>query len=298
MIIIYFRFLINTIQTMRFILFFLLSAFVPFSLSDCKAAKNSSKIVIAGGSLTEIVYFLEQEEKIIGVDITSNYPQETSDLPSIGYVRGLSTEGILSLKPSLILGEDDMGPPLVIEQLSITGLDVRILEENHSSSGILYKIECLAEILDTRSESTLDKINLVKADINYLNTLAEANRRSEIKVMLILNMQGTSPIVAGSGTSGDGFIKMTGARNAANQFEGWKPISSEAIIAYNPDYIIITNRAMSSFPDIQSLANTTSLRLTNAAINGKILSEDGMAMLGFGTRTVSTAIQFAKIFSN
>ena len=55
---------------------------------------------------------------------------------------------------------------------------------------------------------------------------------------------------------------------------------------------------MSSFPDIQSLANTTSLRLTNAAINGKILSEDGMAMLGFGTRTVSTAIQFAKIFSN
>ena len=152
MIIIYFGFLINTIQTMRFILFFLLSAFVPFSLSDCKAAKNSSKIVIAGGSLTEIVYFLEQEEKIIGVDITSNYPQETSDLPSIGYVRGLSTEGILSLKPSLILGENDMGPPLVIEQLSITGLDVRILEENHSSSGILYKIECLAEILDTRSE--------------------------------------------------------------------------------------------------------------------------------------------------
>ena len=55
---------------------------------------------------------------------------------------------------------------------------------------------------------------------------------------------------------------------------------------------------MSSFPDIQSLANTTSLRLTNAAMNGKILSEDGMAMLGFGTRTVSTAIQFAKTFSN
>ncbi len=112
-----------------------------------------------------------------------------------------------------------------------------------------------------------------------------------------LNMQGTSPIVAGMGTSGDGFIKMTGASNAADKFEGWKPISSESIISYNPDYIIITNRGMSSFPDIESLASTTSLKFTNAARDGKILSEDGMAMLGFGTRTVSTAIKFAKIFS-
>jgi iron complex transport system substrate-binding protein len=143
----------------------------------------------------------------------------------------------------------------------------------------------------------LAKIDLVKEDINYLNKISQINKVSGIKVMLILNMQGTSPIVAGLGTSGDGFINMTGASNAANQFEGWKPISSEAIISYNPDYIIITNRGMSSFPDVQSLANTTSLRLTSAAQNGRILQEDGMAMLGFGTRTISTAIQFAKVFS-
>ena len=284
-------------MTMRFSSFFLLMLYAPIAWSDCSAAKDASKTVIAGGSLTEIVYFLEEEEKIIGVDVTSNFPKATSDFPSIGYVRALSTEGILSLKPTLILGEDDMGPPLVIEQLSLTGLDVRILEEDHSSSGILKKIECLSKVLDTKANDTLTKIDLVKEDINYLNKISQINKVSGIKVMLILNMQGTSPIVAGLGTSGDGFISMTGASNAANQFEGWKPISSEAIIAYNPDYIIITNRGMSSFPDVQSLANTTSLRLTSAAQNGRILQEDGMAMLGFGTRTISTAIQFAKLFS-
>ena len=282
---------------MRFSSFFLLMLYAPLAWSDCSAAKDATKTVIAGGSLTEIVYFLEEEENIIGVDITSNFPEATSDLPSIGYVRALSSEGILSLKPSLILGENDMGPPLVIEQLSLTGLDVRILEEDHSSSGILYKIECLSKVFDTRAKDTLSKIDLIKEDISYLNELSKVNKDSDIKVMLILNMQGTSPIVAGLGTSGDGFISMTGASNAANQFEGWKPISSEAIIAYNPDYIIITNRGMSSFPDVQSLANTTSLRLTSAAQNGRILQEDVMAMLGFGTRTISTAIQFAKLFS-
>ena len=282
---------------MRFSSFFLLMLYAPLAWSDCSAAKDATKTVIAGGSLTEIVYFLEEEENIIGVDITSNFPEATSVLPSIGYVRALSSEGILSLKPSLILGENDMGPPLVIEQLSLTGLDVRILEEDHSSSGILYKIECLSKVFDTRAKDTLSKIDLIKEDISYLDKISQINEDSGIKVMLILNMQGTSPIVAGLGTSGDGFINMTGASNAANQFEGWKPISSEAIIAYNPDYIIITNRGMSSFPDVQSLANTTSLRLTSAAQNGRILQEDGMAMLGFGTRTISTAIQFAKGFS-
>ena len=282
---------------MRFSSFFLLMLYAPLAWSDCSAAKDATKTVIAGGSLTEIVYFLEEEENIIGVDITSNFPEATSVLPSIGYVRALSSEGILSLKPSLILGENDMGPPLVIEQLSLTGLDVRILEEDHSSSGILYKIECLSKVFDTRAKDTLSKIDLIKEDISYLDKISQINEDSGIKVMLILNMQGTSPIVAGLGTSGDGFINMTGASNAANQFEGWKPISSEAIIAYNPDYIIITNRGMSSFPDVQSLANTTSLRLTSAAQNGRILQEDGMAMLGFGTRTISTAIQFAKQFS-
>ena len=282
---------------MRYFLISIFLFFMNFSWSDCSIAKDSSKTVIAGGSLTEVVYFLEQEQKIIGVDITSNFPPETSALPSIGYVRALSTEGILSLKPTLILGEDDMGPPLVVEQLSLTGLDVRILGEDHSSSGILEKIECLSEVLNTKSKDTLSKIDLIKDDINYLDDLAQENRESGIKVMLILNMQGTSPIVAGMGTSGDGFIKMTGASNAADKFEGWKPISSESIISYSPDYIIITNRGMSSFPDIESLASTTSLKFTDAARDGKILSEDGMAMLGFGTRTVSTAIKFAKIFS-
>tara|TARA_B100000214_G_scaffold89647_1_gene61906 strand:- start:2702 stop:2869 length:168 start_codon:yes stop_codon:yes gene_type:complete len=53
---------------------------------------------------------------------------------------------------------------------------------------------------------------------------------------------------------------------------------------------------MSSFPDIASLADTTALKFTQAAQNGNIISEDGMAMLGFGVRTISTALKFAEMF--
>ena len=296
MIIIYFKKKINTIMKMRIIYVFIFLLFQSSIFSNCEKAEDSSKIVIAGGSLTEIVYFLEEEKKLSGVDVTSNYPPETENLPSIGYVRALSTEGILSLKPSLILGEDDMGPPLVIDQLKLTGLDLRIVNEVPTANGILEKIECISSIINGQNGAKNSQIELVKDDIKKLEEISSINSANGIKVMLILNMQGTSPIVAGSGTSGDGFIKMTGAENAATSFEGWKPINSESIISYDPDYIIITKRGMSSFPDIESLANTTALKFTQAAQNGNIISEDGMAMLGFGVRTISTALKFAEIF--
>ena len=65
---------------------------------------------MAGGSIAEILYFLNMDEHIVAVDVTTNYPPETKSLPSIGYVRNLSAEGILSLSPTVIIGEDDMGP--------------------------------------------------------------------------------------------------------------------------------------------------------------------------------------------
>ena len=91
-----------------------LIAFFSLSLEciaqTCMAAKDPSKLSIAGGSLTEIVYLLGAEKQIVAVDVTSNYPPKARALPSIGYVRNLSAEGILSLDPTLVLGEDDMAP--------------------------------------------------------------------------------------------------------------------------------------------------------------------------------------------
>ena len=94
---------------MRFCLILLLT-FSALQQADCSLAKDKSRIIVAGGSLTEIMFFLEEQKNLVAVDITSNYPAQATTLPSIGYVRALSTEGVLSLSPTLILGEEDMGP--------------------------------------------------------------------------------------------------------------------------------------------------------------------------------------------
>ena len=94
-------------------LWFLLFLIIFNIQSSCELAENKNRTIVAGGSLTEIVYFLNEQQRLVAVDITSNYPEIATTLPSIGYVRTLSTEGVLSLDPNLILGEEDMGLSLI-----------------------------------------------------------------------------------------------------------------------------------------------------------------------------------------
>jgi len=263
-------------------------------LSICNIANNTSDIVVAGGSITEILYFLNEEDRILGIDVTSNFPKQTSELPSIGYVRSLSAEGILSLNPKLILGENDMGPPLVLDQIKEVGVDLRIIPEEQTAMGIIEKISCVASIIGIQDKAQEEIKDKLMPKVKDLKTFQNNKIFKRKRVMLILSMQGTSPIVAGSGTSGDGFIKMTGAINVFESFEGWKPVSEEAIIESDPDYFIIPDRDMHKGSNVKSLTSNPIFKNTKAGSKENFIFEDSMAMLGFGPRTIMTALKVAK----
>ena len=260
----------------------------------CDFAEDSSRIAVGGGSITEILYFLDAEEKIVAVDITSNYPASATSLPSIGYVRSLSTEGILSLSPTLVIGEDDMGPSDVIAQIENSGVDIISVEEHHSSDGILAKIRCVAKVVGSQAKAnTLIEQQLLPV-IQRLEHQAKSVRQQQQSVLFILSMNAGSPIVAGKNVSANGLINMLGARNSMLSFDGWKPANVEAIIAAAPDVILISNRGLEGIGDLSELRSHPTLRLTPAAQTGKIFAMDGMALLGFGPRTLSTALTLAE----
>ena len=279
------------------IIFIYLLIFNPVFLYACDETKNSDRITVAGGSVTEILYFLGSEDKIIAVDVTSNYPEEAQNFPSIGYVRNLSAEGILSLKPSIIIGEDDMGPPSVIDQIKRTGIDIYVIQENHTSEGIIDKIKCIGNIVGKKektSELIEDVINPLK---NELDIKSNNPNLDNVKVMFILSMDSGTPVVSGRKTSADGFINMTGASNAFKDFEGWKPVGTESIINAAPDFILISNRGAHSYSDLDKISEHPSIKYTPAALNGNIIALDGMEMLGFGPRTISSALKLSDIFT-
>ena len=271
--------------------------FVCFLISPtaiaCNPASDLSRITVAGGSIAEILYFLNMDEHIVAVDVTTNYPPEAKSLPSIGYVRNLSAEGILSLSPTVIIGEDDMGPKEVITQIKATGVEVLLVEEEHSANGIIDKINCVADIVGKRffAEQIIAKQLMPK--IQHLEDISAQGSNEKLKILFILGMQSGSPIVAGRGVSADGFINMLGGLNTMDSFEGWKPANSEAIIKAAPDVILISNRGLSGFGGLSDLKQHPALKFTPAIKNDRVYAMDGMEMLGFGPRTLSAAAVLA-----
>ena len=259
----------------------------------CEQSMSRSKIVVAGGSITEIVYFLGMEDKLVGVDITSNFPKEAKKLKSIGYLRNLSIEGILSLSPGLVLAEEDIGPPIIVNQLRKTSIDLRIIKEKNNLNGIHDKIVCISKILNTSLDENEDYVELQKK-LYRVRNLKKINSKKIKKILLILMMRGSSPVVAGKNTSGQGFIEMIGHENSMKNLNGWKPVSSEEIIKKNPDYIIITKRAFKSFSSLDQFLSIPGISSTLAAKKKNIIVKDGMSMLGFGPRTINVALDIDK----
>ena len=264
---------------------------------QCFKANDLTRVVVAGGSITEIIYFLNLDEHLIAVDVTSNYPPNAKDLPSLGYVRNLSTEGILSLDPTLILGENDIGPPIVIEQLRSTEIDFRIIAEEHSAKGILEKLYCIGDIFDLQTKEIKKMTADLNKNVTQLSQIIDSGTLKSTNVMFVLNFRGNSPIVAGKGTSGDGFISMIGCKNAFNEIEGWKAISEESVLNVNPDYIIMPNKSIHRGSGIETIKNNPIIMNTTAGKNENFIFKDAMAMIGFGPRTIKIAIEIAELIS-
>ena len=256
--------------------------------ANCNKAKNSNSIVVAGGSITEIIYFLNLQNKLVGVDVTSNYPLNAKKLPSIGYIRNLSIEGLLSLKPNLILAEESIGPPIIVKQLNKTSVEFRMIKNNYTIDGINEKFLCISKILDVEIKNNIDYKKFVN-NVKKLKSFVKNNNKEKKDILLILMMKGTSPIIAGKNTSGHGFIKMIGQNNSMGKVSGWKPVSSEQILIANPNYIIVTKRALKDFTSIEKFLKLPGISSTKAAKNKNVFIKDGMSLLGYGPRTINVA---------
>ena len=257
-------------------------------------AMDASRIVSAGGSVTEIIYALGAESRLVAVDTTSNFPSSAADLPSVGYVRALSTEGMLSTRPTLILGEDDMGPPEVLSQLTSLGIELAVVPERWHGQGIVEKVRCISSIVGVGQgarDALIEKLQ------NHMDDLSIQRSRIDkpIRVALLLALRDGVPTAAGSETSGHGVLEMAGLTNVFADFEGWKPIAPEAMIKRNPEVIFITERSAKAAGGIEAVIADTIIELTDAGSSGNVFAVDGMALLGFGPRTITTALQISTL---
>lgn len=246
-----------------------------------------ARVIAAGGVVTEIIYALGRSDALVGVDATSQYPEAAlKEKPDVGYVRALSSEGLLSLKPNAIIAIESAGPPDILKTVEEAGVKVFTVPEIATPAGISTKIKDIAALL-----GEVDKGAALSAETDkQLASVAALRAKIEKprKALFILSFMNGRAMVGGRNTSADGIMTLAGLQNAASVLEGWKPISDEALFEAAPDVII----AMSHGPQamtIDSIMSVPAFAATPAAKSKSILIFDGGYLLGFGPRTPSAA---------
>ena len=262
--------------------------------SACETAADSTRIAVAGGSLTEIVDFLGATERLVAVDTTSNFPAAAKELPSIGYVRALSAEGLLSLHPTLVLGEDDMGPPEVLASLAATGLPLVRVAETPTAAGIVAKVRCVAAVLGLADHAeALIEARLTPV-VEALAMLPSPADSAPVRVVVLLTIRDGAPIGAGLGTTAQGVLQMAGATNALTSFEGWKPVSREALANAKADFVVITKRGAAAVGGVANVLRHPAVAPLVSGRQERLIVMDGMELLGFGPRTLGAAMTLAE----
>jgi iron complex transport system substrate-binding protein len=256
------------------------------------SAVSSSRIVSIGGSVTEILYALGQQEKIAAVDTTSLYPASAlQDKPNVGYMRQLSPEGVLALDPTLILAIEGSGPKEAIDVLQRAKVRFVAVPDKFTIDGIVAKIRLIAQDVGVPERGEC-LVRLVQDDEAALKAMRE-QVREPAKIAFILSLANGRPMIAGRETAADGIIRMAGGRNAFDDFEGYKVVNDEAIVAAKPDAVLAMQRGEHALSADVAFAQP-GLAMTAAAKRKTFISMEGLYLLGFGPRTVRAARDLAK----
>ncbi|WP_288142967.1 ABC transporter substrate-binding protein, partial [Mesorhizobium sp.] len=222
---------------------------------------DPSKIAAIGGSITEIVFALGEQDRLVARDSTSRYPEAALKLPDVGYMRQLSPEGVLSVNPSGILALHGSGPKETVDVLKKTSIPFIEVAERYDHEGILEKIRIVGKALGADAKAAA-----LAAEIDVKLKAAEkqtASIKDRKRVLFVLSMRGGKILASGSNTAADGIIRLSGGVNAVDGYSGYKQLSDEAVITARPDVILMMNNAGPGVSDDELFANP-SIRSTPA----------------------------------
>jgi iron complex transport system substrate-binding protein len=247
------------------------------------------------GSIAEIVFSLGLGGNVVGRDISTTF-DAAKGLPLVTTAGiDLSAETILGLNPSVILTDDSIGPPEVLQQLRDAGIPVVMLPAQQTLDGVSDHIRSIAAALgvpDT-GEQLVTRVE---------QQIAAAKEGVAVPAtplsIAFLYIRGSAGIylITGAGAGPDAMINAIGAVDAGAQLgiTGFKPITSEALIGAAPDVIVIFTDSLKSVGGVDGLLKLPGIAQTPAGEHRRIVDMDDGVLLNFGTRTGAAIAALAK----
>jgi iron complex transport system substrate-binding protein len=248
---------------------------------------DTSRILSIGGDVTEILYALDADDKIIAIDSTSQFPGDAlKTKTNVGYLRALSAEGVLSTNPTLIIAAKDAGPPPVVAVLKASSIPYIEVPDDQTPEGVAAKIRFIASVVGRDAAGDA----LAKDVERDFALLAEQRARivKPKRALFVLSVQNGRATIGGAGTSADAMIKLAGAENAAGGAQGYKPLADEAGVELAPDAIVTMQHGRAG-PPSADVSTVKALATSPALQNHRVIQMNGLYLLGFGPRCARAA---------
>jgi iron complex transport system substrate-binding protein len=260
------------------------------------ATENPQRIVGLGGDITETIYALDAQTTLVGVDSTSEWPAAARELPNVGYVRQLNTEGILALRPTQVIATHDAGPAAVLEQLRQAGVQLTLLPPSRSPQEVMTKVDDIGRLLHREAQARALNTTLAQRYATLQSHVAAMSHHP--RVVFLLSAGSGSFLAAGRETAADKAIALAGGDNVIQGYDGYKPLSSEALVAAAPDVLIVMSERADGAGDIAQVLALPGVAQTPAGKRKQVSFVDGQALLGFGPRNADSELNLQSKFAS
>lgn len=239
---------------------------------------GEERMISAGFGVTEIIYALEAQNKLIAVDFTSRHFIDSDDIDLLGLHVQLSAEGVLALHPTHLIGTTEMGPQTAVDQIARSNVKVITIPSEQDVYHLLSRIDTLATLMGRPVKAKQLK-QTIADDIKTLE-----HKQCKIKpnvIFVMLDLSGAIRI-GGEDTAINTIITLAGANNSAqNYFKGYRSVNMEVMLEMQPDYILVSQRAWDLYQSADKILDKLPiLKLTPAGISKNILVVPSGALLG------------------
>ena len=260
----------------------ILYLFLFLSSSIYVNAAIPKRIITLSAALTETADALGFGKNIVAVDVTSMYPAFVNKLPKVSNNRSVSAEGLIAFAPDLVLAPEGSVSKEIQYQLKSAGIRFVGIKQEYSVVGALAFIRTVAAALQSASKG---EILAKQTEIKIKQSLATIKTGGKVPKVLFIYARGTGTmLVAGKKTSMDAIITLSGGKNAVQEFNEFKPYTTEALIKADPDVILMFEFGYNSLGGINSILKMPGVGQTKAGKNKKIVQLDADLLVNFSVR--------------
>ncbi len=260
---------------------------------SARSQQKLPRLITLGGGITEMAYLLGAHEQLVGTDTTSLFPEAAQRTAKVGYMRALSAEGLLSLKPQAVIATTEAGPPVVIDQIRSAGVSVDLIEADHTWGEVQRKLAAVGKASgrEARAKELAAQLDAKWADVQKQVSLAK-NKKPR---MLFILAHAQTPSVSGQKTAADALIQMCGGINVMTGYNGYRAMTAESMASAAPDVILTSTMGVEAQGGVEKFWSRPELQLTPAFKRKALVHMESLKMLGFGPRLPEAVLELHRL---